>query len=128
MKHYDQVINATPHPLDVYDDSGTEIVLVLPRNDADPIARAGERIKRLDNAVVAGVEVPMHGTAYGEISGLPEQQDGVFYFVALPPALAAGTTRTDLMVCGPAVRDGQGRMIGCKGFSLPHHPAVDSDC
>ncbi len=98
-------------------------MLELPRNDADPIARAGERMVRLSDAEVSGVKVAIHGTAYVQLTGLPEPRDGVTYVVALPPAILA-TDRDDLLVCGPPVRDNQGRMIGCKGLSVPNHPVA----
>jgi hypothetical protein len=99
------------------------MVLELPRNHADPIARAGERTVRLSDAEVSGVKIAIHGTAYVQLTGLPEPRDGVTYVIALPPAILA-TDRDDLLVCGPAVRDDQGRMIGCKGLSVPHHPVA----
>ncbi len=97
------------HPLlfRVYDETGARIVLELPRNYADPIARAGERMVRLSDAEEAGVKVAIHGTAYVQLTGLPEPRDGVTYVVALPPAILA-TDRDDLLVCGPPVRGQSG--------------------
>jgi hypothetical protein len=119
---FKQVINTTPHDQDVYDDTGERIVLVLPKSDIS--ARAGEQMVRLSDAVVDGVPIPVYGSAFGRGTGLPEPRDGVFYFVALPVALVMGKDRHDLLVCGPAVRDEKGRMIGCKGLSVPHHPVA----
>ena len=119
--HFGQVINATPHPLDVYDESGREVVLVLEASDV--LARAGERSVRLSDTEIDGITIPIHGTSYGQVTGLPDARPGVFYVVALPVAIAA-PERTDLLVCGPAVRDEANRMIGCKGLSVPHHPVA----
>lgn len=130
---FGQVQNATPHPLDVYDAGGTDIVLTLPTSDI--VIRAGERTVTLSDAVVQGVSIPMHGSAYGSLAAvdhdskpvaLPEPAHGVFYVVALPVAIAA-PNRTDFLVCGPAVRDADGRMFGCKGLSVPHHPIAARD-
>jgi hypothetical protein len=75
---FGEVVNATPHPIDVYDEIGERIVLVLPHNPTDPIARVGERAVRLSDAEVSGVRIAVHGTAYGQVTGLPEPQDGVW--------------------------------------------------
>ncbi len=120
---FNKVVNATPHPLRVYNETGTRVDLELPRNDADPIARAGERTVRLSDAEISGVRIAIYGTAYVQLTGLREPHDGVTYVVALPPAILA-TDRDDLLVCGPPVRDDQGRMIGCKGLSVPNHPVA----
>jgi hypothetical protein len=104
VMYFAQIVNATPQSLRIYDETGTVIVLELPHNPIDPTASAGERAVRLSDAEVSGVRIPVHGTTYGQVSGLPEPQDGVFYVVALPVALAA-PDRNDLLVWGPAVRD-----------------------
>jgi hypothetical protein len=123
VMQFTQVINATPHPIDVYDGAGERIVLELPHNPEDPIATCGERTVRLSDAEVSGVNVAVYGSSYAGVTGLPEPREGVWYVVALVVAIAA-PDRTDLLVCGPAVRDGKNRMIGCKGLSLPRHPVA----
>jgi hypothetical protein len=133
VMQFGQVINATPHPLRIYDAEGKRIVLVLPVSEI--IIRAGERLVTLSDADVNGIEIPVYGAAYGSPNAVdhddhpvavPEPREGVFYVVALPPALAA-STRTDFLVCGPAVRDPEGRMIGCMGLTVPHHPIAAQD-
>jgi hypothetical protein len=127
---FPEVINATPHPLPVYDTDGEEIVVELPTSGL--VITAGERLVTLSDAIVFGARIPVHGSAYGSPAAIdrrgnpidvPEPRDGVFYVVALAAALSA-PTRTDFLVCGPAVRDEHGRMIGSRGLTVPHHPVA----
>jgi hypothetical protein len=56
----------------------------------------------------------------GQVEGLPPQEEGVRYIVSLLTAvsLQAGMMgRTDLLVVGPLIRDGSGRIVGCSGLS-----------
>ncbi len=91
---FNKVVNATPHPLRVYNETGTRVDLELPRNDADPIARAGERTVRLSDAEISGVRIAIYGTAYVQLTGLREPHDGVTYVVALPPRSSRPTEMT----------------------------------
>ena len=65
--HFGQVINATPHPLDVYDESGREVVLVL--EPSDVLARAGERSVRLSDTEIDGITIPITGPPTGRSRG-----------------------------------------------------------
>lgn len=56
---------------------------------------------------------------YGEVTGLPQWREGVFYIVSrmvYDAVRSANKIRTDLLVPGEPVRDDAGRVIGCKGF------------
>lgn len=52
---------------------------------------------------------------YGDITGLPEPQEGVIYIVSALVALAA--RREDVLFPGPAIRDAEGRIVACRGLS-----------
>lgn len=118
---FNQVISTLAFPLDVYDESGKEIVLVL--QPSGIIARAGQNTVGLSPAVVDGVEIAVTGVWYAPVDGLPERRDGVFYVVS---AMVSNrrSDRDDLLVCGPPVLDANNKTIGCKGLSVPFHPAA----
>jgi hypothetical protein len=76
-------------------------------------ATTDEVVDRID-----GVEV--HAMTLGALEGLPESQDGVVYIASLIAAQAARKAgRSDVYAPGPAIRDPDGRVIGCQGLSLP---------
>jgi hypothetical protein len=59
-------VNATPHTLHVYDMDSEEAVLELPTSDI--VIRAGERSVRLDDTVLHGIQIPVHGCSYGDLT------------------------------------------------------------
>ena len=54
---------------------------------------------------------------FGEVVDLPEPQKDVFLVVSRLVASAC-PERSDLLVPGPLVRDGEGKVIGCRGLSI----------
>lgn len=58
--------------------------------------------------------IPCFVATYGEVTGLPEAQDGVFYLVS--GMVFDASPRRDLIAPGELVRDDKGQPIGCKGF------------
>ena len=59
--------------------------------------------------------IPVYVTTFGEVVDLPEEEEGRYYIVsALVRAAAPG--RQDLLSPGDPVRDGEGRVIGCRSF------------
>jgi hypothetical protein len=106
------LINLTPHPIRFCDSDGLEIALVAPSGQTARIDTM--RAPSGDGAVtVDGATIPIEGAWYGELSGLPEQQDGVLYVVPLLTALAAPADRDDLLVPHQQVRDQEGTVVGC---------------
>jgi hypothetical protein len=61
--------------------------------------------------------IPLVTKTPGEVVGLPEPEEGKFYVVS---ALVQGALRQrrDLLVPDDLVRDGEGRVIGCRRFSV----------
>ena len=62
--------------------------------------------------------VPLFSTAFGQVEGLPPQEAGRYYLVSALVA-SAEKDRTDLLSPSGLVRDEQGRVIGCEGFTRP---------
>jgi hypothetical protein len=55
-------------------------------------------------------------TSLGEITGLPEPEDGVTYIVSR--VVKEASDRDDLVCVGELIRDHNGKVIGAKGFSV----------
>ena len=55
--------------------------------------------------------IPMTTTEYGEVEGLPDPADDTIYIVS---SLVAG--RDDVFIPNESVRDGSGRIIGCRSL------------
>ena len=62
--------------------------------------------------------IPLFKTAFGQVEGLPPQEAGRYYLVSALVA-SAEKDRTDLLSPSGLVRDEQGRVIGCEGFTRP---------
>lgn len=102
------IINLTPHDIVVVDDNLNEVTRIassgnIARCKATPV-NAGD----LDG-------IPLTRTEYGEVEGLPEAQDGVYYIVS---ALVRTRLpeRKDLLSPGRQVRDDAGRIVGCQSL------------
>lgn len=119
------IINLTPHSVTVYStDDVTEVTkgsytsLIL-KEGAQPmvtypsqgVARASASKEQVD--VVNGI--PVYSTSYGEPEGLPEEKEGVLYIVSALTAQSA-PERKDLLIIDGAVRDSEGRIVGCTAF------------
>jgi hypothetical protein len=99
------IINATPHAVKVVDDNGS-VVKEFPPEILVRVSSSTEVIGTL-----AGV--PISHTTYGDVEGLPEEAQGVYYIVSAM-VRAALPDRKDLLVPSQQVRDDAGRVVGCK--------------
>lgn len=99
------LVNLTPHPINIIVD-GVTITL-----QSSGIARCAENIECA--GIVDGV--PVIRKTLGDVTGLPEQEDGVFYIVSLAVAMAA--RRPDVLAIGESIRDEKGNIIGCKSLA-----------
>jgi len=100
-------INMTPHALTVHCADGT-----IREFPSQGTARVSQRDVLSD--VVDGIEI--FKTEMGNVVGLPDPVDGVFIVVSRVVAAACGE-RQDILVPGPFLRDGEGRITGCHGFA-----------
>ncbi len=62
-------------------------------------------------------DIPLFRTAFGDVSGLPEAQEGTMFIVSLLVRQAL-PGRTDLCSPSQPIRDTDGKVIGCKGFDV----------
>lgn len=104
-----EILNLTPHEVTLldFDDS------VLMRIPSTGLARVSTE------SVVVGVVngIPLTHTTYGEVEGLPEQREDVLLIVS-GLIRSACPDRTDLCQPGLQVRDGEGRVIGCRSLDM----------
>lgn len=63
--------------------------------------------------------IPLARPVLGEVTGLPEPEEGVLLIVSLMVQRAA-PHRPDLVVPGDLIRDEQGRPIGCQRLHVAH--------
>lgn len=110
-----QVINLTPHTINLVAEDGTQLLSL----ESQGVARVASTTEVVGHLQVGGVAVPQTHTTFGEVEGLPEQAPGVGYIVSnmIISALAQqGIRRDDLFTPGLQVRDEQGRVIGCRSL------------
>lgn len=105
-----QLVNLTPHSLHVIVDATTHTI--LPSGPPARAAMTREQIGTLDAGEFA---VPLFRTTFGEITGLPDPQDGVVYLVS--NIVAQAVRRDDVLIVDDMVRDSEGRILGCRAFA-----------
>ena len=123
------IINATPHTITLVSKQGVEqdsrkqflaetveIMRSIPSSGILP------RVK-LDNEPAEPIDgIPVETVIYGEIEGLPEYQEGIYYIVSgLVAAAASKQGRTDCLAPGAIVRDknNPGLILGCLFLQKP---------
>ena len=103
-----KILNFTPHALNVVDLDGSVVTF------------QSVGVARVATSTVSVTPINGFGvvaTAFADVAGLPSPQDGV-YFVVSRLVLSACPGRTDLLCPGELIRDVDGNVVGCKGFSL----------
>jgi hypothetical protein len=60
--------------------------------------------------------IPVNKSKFGEVENLPEPQEGTIYIVSALTAQAV-PERKDVYITDDAVRDEQGRVIGCRALA-----------
>jgi hypothetical protein len=100
------LVNCTPHPLAIHANGE---VLRLESSGICP------RLTPLRTALPATDGIPTRRTTMGAVVGLPEHVEGT-YLIVSGLVLAARPDRTDLRSPGEAVRDADGKIIGCLGL------------
>ncbi len=111
-----KLVNLTPHPITVYDESGNILMNVPPSGQVVRVSTTSRIIDNVDN-------IPIREVQYGDIQGLPEPQEGVVYIVSTIVVLALkakGINRVDVVSPDTSqdsvIRDNEGKIIGVKYF------------
>ena len=123
------IINATPHKITLVSKQGVEqdskkqflaetveVVREIPSSGILPrVSMSNSPAGEIDG-------LPIESVVYGEIEGLPEFQDGVYYVVSgLVAAAAAKIGRVDCLAPGALVRDknNPSLILGCLFLQKP---------
>jgi hypothetical protein len=112
MQYVNKIVNLTPHEINLHRDGG----MVTTIEPSGTVARV-EQVREDTTPLLFGeVAIETTRSTFGEITGLPEPQDGVIYIVS--GLVLARTNRADVFAPGDAVRHiDSGRVIGCRGLS-----------
>ena len=106
------IINLTPHCINIYDVDGNEVE----KFESMGIARADS----FETVVGELNGIPVVEMSYGALIGLPDPSDGVAYIVSMltiQAAIQVGRTTSDLYTTADLVRNEQGQIIGCRKLS-----------
>ena len=104
-----KIVNATPHTLNIVCVDGS-IREIAPSGIVPRISQVREISHVLDGIEIFRVQM-------GALEGMPDE-DGETVYVVSRMVLDAAPERGDMLSPGELVRDGAGKVIGCKGLSL----------
>jgi hypothetical protein len=128
------LVNLTPDAITIYAPESDAIIATIPPSGT--IARAAAEREQVGSIDIGGQTVPINRTVFGAY-WLPnyEQDCGQedcrldvalrgercphvpYYIVSAIVAQAVSRLRSDLLIPDDAVRDGAGRIIGCRAFA-----------
>lgn len=102
-----KIINLTPHTVNIL--IGDKQINIEP---SGTVARCD--VERTTVGSINGI--PLTQNRFGKVTGLPEPQKDTVYIVSALVANAC-KERDDLVIPDETVRDGQGRIIGCRSLA-----------
>ena len=106
--------NYTPHDVVVYKMDGKTPVVTIPKTGT--FIRVAETVRTISEAGVPFVHIYRD---HNKIEGLPPRVPGRYLIVSdITYQAAIPLGRDDLVRTGPAVRDDEGRIVGCKGLAI----------
>lgn len=117
--------NYTPHPLSIYDESGSQCLYSI-----DSFIKGGIRVSETTTRLrelelPEKTLVPVVIKKYGAVEGLPEKEKDTYLIVSLMVAQALraqGVVRADILSpdTGPdsVVRDNEGHILGVRRFQI----------
>lgn len=114
-----ELINLTPHPIQVYSRDGRDrIIAILPASEI-PARVVMEKPSPYCHVYLEGNSIQVVLTrSSGQVTGLPDPVEGVYYVVSLPVTRAL-PERSDLIVPHDSVRNETGTIVGCRMFARP---------
>lgn len=105
-----KLVNLTPHALHVILDD--DRLLTIP---SAGLARAGNGRRQIGTIESDGYTIPLYHTTFGAITGLPDPAPDTVYLVS--NIVAQAVRRDDVLIVDDMVRDGEGRILGCRAFA-----------
>ena len=109
-----RIVNLTPHPLNLMPEGPDGPTVTIPPSGL--VARCATSRVQVDTVTVDGITVPVNQTRFGEVSDLPDPQPDTIFVVSALVAQAV-PERQDIFITDDAVRDDQGRIIGCRALA-----------
>lgn len=103
------IINLTPHAINFLREDNSVLATIEPSGTIARAAQTRERVSEVNGIVV-------NQCSYGSVTGLPDPQDGTIYLVSALTAQAC-PERSDVFITDDAVRDENGRIIGCRAIA-----------
>lgn len=104
-----RIINLTPHSITFVDDAGNTVLTVEPSGQIARCSVTREKIRDING-------IPVNKSRFGKVENLPEPQEGTIFIVSALTAQAV-PERQDVFIVDDAVRDDQGRIIGCRALA-----------
>lgn len=104
--------NLTPHEVKIYKLNGTTPDLDVVIEASNLVARVSCEYIKVDKKVEG---VDMYRTVFGEVTGLPDYEEGTYLLVSTMVREAL-PLRKDLVSPGQLLRDDDGNVIGCLGL------------
>lgn len=108
------IVNLTPHALNLMPEGPDGPTVTIP--PSGQVARCAVDRVQVNTVAVDGIAVPVNQTRFGEVSNLPDPQPDTIFVVSALVAQAV-PDRQDVFITDDAVRDEQGRIIGCKALA-----------
>jgi len=108
------IVNLTPHALNLMPAGPTGPVVTIPPSGL--VARCAVDRVQVDTVTVDGIVIPVNRTQFGAVTGLPDPQPDTIFVVSALVAQAV-PDRQDVFITDDAVRDDQGRLIGCRALA-----------
>ena len=108
MQH--DFINLTPHDVTIVKETGETLLVFPPSGEVTRVSELTEPIGYIGMC-------PVIRKSYGDVEGLPAQQENTWYIVSALTARAC-PDRKDLLIPANTVRDSEGRIIGCTALAV----------
>ena len=103
------IVNLTPHSITFVDGAGNTVLTVEPSGQVARCSVVREKV-----GMIGGI--PVNKSQFGNVENLPEPQEGTIFIVSALTAQAV-PEREDVFITDDAVRDEQGRIIGCRALA-----------
>ena len=112
------LVNLTPHDIIFVGEDNTPILTV---NPSGQLARVTVKTVPVGELNVKGVKIPVTTSSFGDVIGLPDEEEGTAYIVSLAVINALhkkGVNRADLFIPNESIRNEKGQVIGCKSAGI----------
>lgn len=107
-----KIVNCTPHALHLITSPDGETLTIPPSGFVPRVAQQAHAVDGYEQ-----LPVPVVRMSYGAGDPLPDEQRGHYYVVSALYAQSFSPPRRDVLVPADMVRDGEGRIIGCRSLS-----------